>query len=91
MTTTRHDQSKQNQAVVSTRSLMDHKVYDKENKLIGTVSDVVFEATHGLLAYVRIRLNDQRILIVPYDAIELNPSDAVIRIKMYRQAIEQIG
>lgn len=75
------------EVVVSARHIIDSTVYDCEHKKLGVVSDVVFEAHNGLLAYVRIKLDDQRIVIVPYEAIEIDADHSEIRVKMYRQAI----
>jgi ribosomal 30S subunit maturation factor RimM len=66
---------------------MDSTVYDREHKKLGIVSDVVFEAENGLLAFVRITLDDQHTVVVPYDAIEIDLDTHCLCVKMYRQTV----
>ena len=46
-------------------------IIDIEDVHVGTISDIIFEKANGMLAYVRITLTDQRVLIVPYEAIDV--------------------
>lgn len=74
--------------VFSVRLLIDHRIMDIENKLIGVISDVVFEMNNGMLAFVRVSLKDGRVLVVPYDAIEIDPTQDKVRLKMYSESIQ---
>lgn len=72
---------------ISTRDILDRDVYDLEHKSIGVVSDVVFEANNGMVAYVSITLQNKRRLIVPFEAILIDPNDGQIQLKMFSESI----
>ncbi|HAI11871.1 MAG TPA: hypothetical protein DCM28_09215 [Phycisphaerales bacterium] len=76
-----------NPKAISTRDVLDHDVFDLEDKQIGVVSDVVFEANNGMMAYVSISLQNSRRLVVPFEAILINPDDGRIQLKMYSESI----
>ncbi len=73
--------------VISARSLIDHTVIDIEDVYVGTISDIIFEKANGMLAYVRITLTDQRVLVVPYEAIDVQTPGESIKLRMYKEAV----
>lgn len=73
--------------VISARKLIDHSVIDIEDAHVGIVSDIIFEKANGMLAYVRITLTDQRVLVVPYEAIDVQAPGESIKLRMYKEAV----
>jgi sporulation protein YlmC with PRC-barrel domain len=73
--------------VVSVRKLIDHNVVDIEEQNVGQVSDIIFEKANGMLAYVRIKLTDGRVLVVPYEAIQVGNLNESIKLRMYKDAL----